>query len=348
MILDDRSTVAKIDRSNMLGLIESFDRQCAEAGDIEILPVEKKQYDCIVFSGMGGSAITGDILKRLVEIDSSIPFFVHRDYGLPNFVGKNSLLLAVSYSGNTEETLSACREGLVRGSTVWTLSSGGELEKLAISRGIPHVKIPSGQPPRCSLGYLFFPVEKLLNTIGIIRRVSAGKIAEMAASCKKTYGIDRIKGNKAKEIASMVHNRNVVIYSGDFLSPSALRWKTQLAENSKHTASINFFPEMNHNEIMAWNHPDFIVRNSIVFFFHDVKDNPRVKLRMDLTCRILEVKSIKIQKITSNGNSPAERIFSLVILGDWVSFYLAILNGMDPTEINEISYLKKELSSADS
>jgi len=344
MILNDRKSIEKIDKSNMLGLIENFDRQCKEAGCIKIPSIKKKQYDFIILSGMGGSAIAGDILKILVEMDSSVPFIVHRDYGLPGFIGKNSLVLAVSYSGNTEETISAYKQAVSRGATVCAISSGGEIEKLASTRGMPHIKIPSGQPPRCSLGYLFFPLEKLLYTIGVIKQCSSEKISNMALSCRENYGIDKIQDNKAKEIASLVHNKNVVVYSGNTLSPSALRWKTQLSENSKHIASVNYFPEMNHNEIMAWNYPDFVVKNSVIFFFYDKGDNKRVKLRMDLTSKIIGVKSLNIQKLNSYGKSTIERIFSLIILGDWVSFYLAILNGVDPTEIKEISYLKKELS----
>ncbi|HPP66805.1 MAG TPA: bifunctional phosphoglucose/phosphomannose isomerase [bacterium] len=347
MILDDKSYIEKIDKSNMLHLIEGFDRQCIKAGSIKLFPVEKRPYSHIVFCGMGGSAIAGDILKKLVEINSSTPFFVHRDYGLPNFVGKDSLVIVVSYSGNTEETIDAYQQAIARGSTVWVLSSGGNLEERARADKKPYVKIPAGQPPRCSLGYLFFPVARMLYMLGIIKPVVAERIAEMATYSKRNYGVERTKGNRAKKIATIMHNRNVVIYSGNFLYPAVLRWKTQLAENSKHSVSINCFPEMNHNEIMAWSHPKFLIENSVVFFFYDANDCQRVKLRMDLTRKIFEVKSIKTQKFFSHGRNPADRIFSLIMLGDWVSFYLAILNGMDPTEIKEISYLKKKLSSVE-
>ncbi|MCX7705573.1 MAG: bifunctional phosphoglucose/phosphomannose isomerase [bacterium] len=345
MITDNRKLIEKIDKSNMLGLIENFDVQCLQAYSIHVGDISMENINCFVFAGMGGSAIVGDILKQLVEDCSNIPFIVHRDYALPSCATDKSLVFAVSYSGNTEETLSAFREAIKRNSRVVSLSSGGDLEKVSKKEGVLHIKIPSGQPPRCSLGYMFFPLAKILEKPGYIRPFSIKKIVEMAGNLRNVYGIDS-KNNMAKTIAHAMHNKNIVIYSGKFLAPAALRWKTQIAENSKQMAFVNFFPEMNHNEIMAWNYPFDFVKNSIVFFLRDSNDNDRVKLRMELIADILEKKGIPVHEVLSEGNDVVERIFSLIILGDWISFYLALLNGEDPTEIKEITYLKKELSSA--
>ncbi|HOJ30860.1 MAG TPA: bifunctional phosphoglucose/phosphomannose isomerase [bacterium] len=345
MILDNRSMIKKIDKSGMLNLLEKFAVQCMDADSIKISPVVAQEYDCIVWAGMGGSAIAGDILKQVVERNCSIPMFVHRNYGLPKFVSNKSLVLAISYSGDTEETLDACTEAVKRKATVWTLSSGGKLEKFAKNNKIPHAKIPAGQPPRCSLGYLFFPAANLFFMLGYIKKIVVEKIAEIADACVKKYGVDAVDNNLAKEFARKIHNKNAVIYSGDFLLPVAIRWKTQFAENSKHMVSVNVFPEMNHNEIMAWNFPIQYVENSIVLFLYDRNDHQRTKLRMELTADILKKKSILVEKLESDESEPVQRMFSLLLLGDWVSFYSALLNGVDPTEIKEISLLKKELTS---
>lgn len=343
-IIDDRESIKKIDKSNMLTLLENFDLQCLEANSIETDNIPIKEYDCIVYAGMGGSAIAGDILKNSFEQDLSIPFFVHRNYGLPGCVTKNSLVIAVSYSGNTEETIDACQQALSRGCTVLTLSSGGELENISKTKGIIHVKIPSGYPPRCGLGYLFFPVARILSSAGYIKSFDVKKIVDMISYLKKLYGVDSVENNTAKNIAKLIHNKMAVIYSGEFLFPAATRWKTQIAENSKHMISINVVPEMNHNEIMAWNFPAHFIKNCIVFFLYDRQDNERVTLRMNLVTKILQSKSIPVEKLNSQGEDALERIFSLIILGDWTSFYLAILNGVDPTEIKEISYLKQQMA----
>lgn len=345
MITDNRKLIQKIDKSNMLYLLENFDLQCLEACSIETGEMPVFNFNYIIFAGMGGSAIVGDILKQLVEVHSKIPFVVHRNYGLPAYVTNKTLFFAVSYSGNTEETLSAFDEAIKRGCKIVSLSSGGELEKISKKEGVLHIKIPSGQPPRCSLGYMFFPLAKLLEKSGYIRQFNSKEIVEMLRYYINIYGIESGE-SKAKAIARAMQGKNILIYSGEFLAPAALRWKTQIAENSKQMAFINFFPEMNHNEIMAWNFPGDFVKNSIVYFFFDRDDNERIKLRMDLTARILMEKKIQVYVIESEGKDILEKIFSLIILGDWVSFYLALLNGMDPTEIKEISYLKKELASS--
>lgn len=343
MILENREIIGKIDRSNMLKLIEEFDQQCINARSISVPDIPAQNYNCIVCAGMGGSAIAGDILKELTEEGKSIPFVVHRDYGLPNFVNERSLVLTISYSGNTEETISAFKEAIKRKSTIVSLSSGGELEDLSKKYSISHIKIPAGQPPRCSLGYIFFPLAHLLEKSGFIKVVNVEKIAEIARDCRNRYGVENEK-NKAKDFARLMHGKNVVIYSGQTLFPVITRWKTQLAENSKQMVSVNLFPEMNHNEIMAWNFPSVFIKNTIVFFLYDRTDNERVKIRMDLTSGILKSKSIPVYEIEGEENEKIERMFSLIFLGDWISFYLALLNGVDPTEIKEISYLKTKLT----
>ncbi|MCM8764530.1 MAG: SIS domain-containing protein, partial [Candidatus Omnitrophica bacterium] len=228
VILDDRNLIKKIDKSGMLKLIENFSLQCIEADSISVGGIPARDYNCIVCAGMGGSAIAGDILKQMVERHCSLPFIVHRNYGLPDYVNDRSLVFAVSYSGDTEETLSAFKEAMKRNASVVSLSSGGQLEKLSNESGVLHIKIPAGQPPRCSLGYIFFPLANLLRKLGHMKRINVGKIAEIAKTCANFYGVES-KENKAKEFAKIMRGKIVVLYSGDILFPAAMRWKTQMA-----------------------------------------------------------------------------------------------------------------------
>ncbi len=342
-ILNDRQKINEIDKSDMKSMLDKFDEQSKAAYNIKIPLPGKKDFDSICFCGMGGSAVGGDIMKQLSEGFSGI-IHVNRDYTLPSFVNKKSLVIPVSYSGNTEETISCYNDAKSRNAYIWSISSGGILEELSEKDGVPHVKVEKGFPPRCALGYLFFPILKLFIELGIIKNFDVERVFSLIKKSIEKYRVENEKENKAKEFANKVWNKNPVIYSGPFLFPAVIRWKTQFAENSKNVAFINVFSELNHNEIMSWNFPEFLVHNTVFFFLRDESDHPRIKQRMDLTEKIFKDKKIEVINVPSFGKHPVERIFSLIILGDWLSFYLAVLNNADPTEIKEISYLKSELS----
>ncbi|MCL5674334.1 MAG: bifunctional phosphoglucose/phosphomannose isomerase [Candidatus Omnitrophica bacterium] len=342
-ILDDVQKIKDIDKSNMKSMLDGFDRQSLSAWNIKLPDMDKKEFDSICLCGMGGSAVGGDIIKQVAEGTSTI-IYVNRDYTLPRFVNEKSLVIPVSYSGDTEETISCYNDAKSKKASIWSISSGGMLEELSRKDGVPHVKVEKGFPPRCALGYLFFPVLKLFIELGIIKKFEIDKTFLSIKKYIEEYRVENEKGNKAKEFADRLWNKNPVVYSGPFLFPVAIRWKTQFAENSKNVAFINVFSELNHNEIMSWNFPEFLVHNTIFFFLHDESDHPRIKQRMALTEKILKDKNLEVINVSSCGEHPVERIFSLLVLEDWLSFYLAILNNMDPTEIKEITYLKKELA----
>jgi glucose/mannose-6-phosphate isomerase len=343
-ILNDRDAIVRIDRLNMKELLETFGQQCIAARQIKIPLPSKTDYSSLCIVGMGGSAIAGDFIRVLMRSECRVPCIVHRDYGLPSFIGEGSLVVALSYSGNTEETLSACREAVYRKADLWTLSSGGSLETFAKKEGAPHVRIPSGNPPRCSVGWLFFPLFSLFQRLGYIDAFCDTEFDDFVKAKIRECAPDVIEKNPAKILARDCFNRNILIYSGRLLAPAALRWKTQIAENSKAFAGCNEFPEMNHNEIMAWRYPEFLVVNSSALFLYDPSDHPRVSLRMELTETILKKKGVLVRRIGPFSGDLRTRLFLAVVLGDWFSFYLALLNDVDPTEISEITFLKEELS----
>jgi glucose/mannose-6-phosphate isomerase len=341
-----KNEIKNIDSHNMLELLRGFPAQCREGYNFSVPLPANKNFKNIIFCGMGGSAIGGDILKIFVDNHSSMPFSVIRDYKLPPFAGENTLLITTSYSGNTEETLSIYKEGIKRNCILWSISSNGQLEKLSKQNNTPYLKIPGGLPPRCALGYLFFPCYKMMNQLQIVP-----DIGEEIFTAIKKYVEDfspHSENNKALNIAKKFYDKVPVIYSDNTLYPTILRWKTQIAENSKAFSFTNVFPEMNHNEIMSWHLPEWFVRNTIPVFVSSGEEFPRVKRREQITAEIIKNVQPDILRIKAKGTTLFEKILYLVILGDWVSYYLALYNKYDPTEIKEITSLKNELKKGES
>ena len=351
--LDNFKSIEKYDESSMLELIESFPDQCQDAvriGDEFELPQDfKRSYKNIVFTGLGGSAIGADLVRSYIVEDAQIPVLVNRNYTLPNFVTEDTLVIVSSYSGNTEETLSAYGEAVSRGSSIIAITSGGKLGKMVKDAGLPCLTIPEGFPPRCALGYSFFPLLILLAKIGIIKD-QAGYIDDAIRNLRRLkelkigYKVSR-KNNPAKKMASEIFGKFPVIYGGqDHVDAVVVRWRGQLAENSKTLSSGHLFPEMNHNEIVGWENPKKVLKDSVAVMLRDSGDHPRISKRMDATRNLLKKGKIKVLEVSSSGKELLARIFSLVYMGDFVSFYLAILNGIDPTPVEKITYLKKELA----
>ncbi len=343
-----KEDMAKYDKQDMLGLIKGFPGQCASAVEIAAgsgLPGSFEKITGIVSAGMGGSAIGGDIIYNCLSGELAVPFLVVRDYDLPGFVGAGTLFVAASYSGNTEETLSMCRQAFERNARVIGITSGGELEKLCIENGAPVVKIPGGQPPRTAIGYMFFTM--------LVKLQQAGLAADKSADIEKTITLmerirDRLSGGSGPALATaeQLHGSLPVIYgSSKITSCAAFRWRTQINENSKMLASTALFPEMNHNEIVGWEHPAGLMKNLPVVILRDAGDNERVQKRIEITKSLMQGIAPSISEVWSEGDSLMERIFSLMYYGDFVSFYLAVLNGADPTPVERIQTLKERLKS---
>jgi len=336
----DKQNREKVDKSNMWDLLVNFHKYCKEGYSIlpSFIP-EKIEFNKVVFCGMGGSAISGDILKAIVEKNSKVIFSVHRDYGVPSYVDEKTLLFATSYSGNTEETICAYKEALKRKANIFIISSDGQLEKFSNKEKLPFLKIPGGMPPRCAFGYLFFSSYRILKELNILPEIKEKFFVEIENYVKN---FSRSK-NKALEIAQKIYNKVPLLYSDNYILPCILRWKTQIAENSKSFSFVNVFPEMNHNEIMSFYFPKWFIRKIVCLFFSYGEEHERVKKRFKITEKIIKNGNVETMKINAKGSSFLEKIIYFVILGDWVSYYLALKNKIDPTEIKEISYLKEQL-----
>ena len=353
--LDDPKTIKKYDKSGMLEVIEKFPEQCLDAvriGSSFKVPDEFcREYKFIVCTGLGGSAIGADIVRSYVSDESKAPVFVNRNYTLPNFVGKESLVIAISYSGNTEETLSAYSDAKKRGAKIITITSGGNLKEIASNDGVPAIIIPGGLQPRCALGYSLFPLLILLSKIGVVsgqERHIEEAIGILTKLRDETIGMDIPKEkNIAKAIAGSIYAKFPVIYGAqDHMDCVITRWKGELAENSKTLSSGHVIPEMNHNEIVGWEFPAKTLKDFIAVILRDSGDSTRISLRLDVTKKIIKNAGIETIEVRSAGKSLLGRMLSLIYIGDFMSYYLAVLNGTDPTPVERINYLKKELSRA--
>jgi glucose/mannose-6-phosphate isomerase len=347
--LDGRDRIERADPGGMLLRVERLGDQCREAVEIgrrAALPAAR-EVRSVLFAGMGGSAIGGDLLGTCFAGSLRVPWVVHRDYGVPGWVDSGTLVVASSYSGDTEEALEAFEGACERGATVLCLTSGGELGRRADARGVPVVRVPGGGPPRAALGYSFFPLAVVLGRLGLVD-LEDGDLEEGLATigsvCERC-GRDRAQaGNPAKSLAASLSGALPVLYSGPgILSAVAVRWKGQLHENAKVLAHANLFPELDHNEIEGWENAGAVGRSVHVILLRDAEDSVRMSQRMAMTLDLIAPHARGVTELVSEGRGRIARMFSLVVLGDFTSVYLAFLGGVDPTPVGSIESLKRAL-----
>jgi glucose/mannose-6-phosphate isomerase len=335
--------------SEMLKYLEDFPVQCEQAVQIaKKYPIDVKRYDSIhqvVVCGMGGSAAGGDLLKSYLQREANIPIEVNRGYLLPQYVGENTLVFAISYSGNTEETLSAYQDALSRSAKIIAITSGGKLKELCQKDGIDVIEIIGGMPPRATFGYLFFPMVTLLERLELIgskEEEIRETIQNLQLLCKQ-YN-PQSKANLAKELSERIKGHLLLIYAPEHLAACAVRWKNQFNENSKSIAFFSLLPEMNHNEIEVWASGSEFTKKFYLIFLRDSAENERIKQRIIITESILKDRVAGVQHVISSGKSLLSRLHSLIYLSDWVSTYLALTNSVDPIPTPMINLLKKKLS----
>jgi glucose/mannose-6-phosphate isomerase len=318
-----------LDSQNMLQVIKDFPKQAREALDLPRGISIPGEITSIVVIGMGGSAVGGDLLKSYLH-DSNLPVFVVRDYKVPEWVDSFTLVFAISYSGNTEETLSAFRHAKEKGAKIIGITSGGilaeECEKV--------IQIPSGLQPRAALGYIFFPILGVLHNSEIVN-VKNSELNEMLFLIKNVDGLNA----EAEALARKLKDKIPIVYASELLKPVAFRWKTQVNENSKSACFYNVFSEMNHNEIAGYKGMD---RKYTAILLRDPYDNERVKKRMEI-CKGLMQQTVDVEEVPVKGESLLARMISTIYLGDFVSYCLALSNRVDPSPVEIIESLKKKL-----
>jgi glucose/mannose-6-phosphate isomerase len=347
--LDNPQTYRQYDPDDMLVHIRNFPELCEQAWQMAQgfqLPEEYQQIKKIVILGMGGSAIGGDLIAGLAVNESAVQITVCRDYILPRYVDKDTLVIASSYSGMTEETLSAFEQACKTPAKKLAITTGGKLKSLCESRSIPVFTFGYKSSPRAALPYSFFLLLGLLQNLKVFQDKAvevAAAIKDLHATASKINEKVPSKSNTAKALASRLNGRLPVIYGAGITGPAAQRWKTQINENSKTMAFYEVFSELNHNAIMGYQLPEPVKQSMVVMLDSELL-HERIRLRYEITQKLLEQAGIPYQVIKTEGNTALSQMMGLVFVGDYVSYYLAMLNGVDPTHIRSIDFLKNSLA----
>ena len=342
--------IRQYDTEDMLRLLSSFSDQCKRGWEIgEALELDRGDTPIpnnIVIAGMGGSGIGGDLVKAVLGPQLFCPIIVHRGYTLPAFVTSQTLFIAVSYSGNTEETLLSVEQAFSQGANILAVTSGGKLKAFANTHNLPCVTIPAGQPPRASLGYLLMPIlsifARLRSTSDLNLQSDLEEAVALLAKLAAAFQPD-VPESLPKRLAQTLHGKLPIIYAPQALEAIAMRWKGQMNENSKSLAYYSLYPEMNHNEIEGWKHPQTLTQTCHVIQLRDPIAPSQTQRRMDITAELIQPHTAGITQVHSDGKSLLARLLSLVTIGDWTSFYLAILYAQNPTPVARIEELKRRL-----
>jgi len=313
-------------------------REAIEIADNTTLTAYTKEIRNILICGLGGSGIGGTIVSDIISSKVNIPIAATKDYSIPNFVNEHTLVIANSYSGNTEETLYALEKCQARGAEIAVITSGGKLKTIAEENKYNKIIIPGNQPPRAMFGYAFTELFFMLNHYGIID--DSFKADFDKAICL----IDTEKADiqkQAMDLAKKMYKQTPVIYVAKGFEGVAVRFRQQLNENSKMLGWHNVVPEMNHNELLGWRTN---VDGLAVVYFRNKSDYDRNQIRMDINKKVILEYTTNITEIWSKGDSLIENSLYHISLGDWVSWYLSEMNNVDAIEIDVIDFLKGELA----
>ncbi len=336
----------------MGGRIESFPAMLRAGASIAsrgLAGVEPLRPRRIVLLGMGGSAMAGDLLRVWADREGAVPVHVVRHYEPPAWLTPEDFLVFSSYSGETEETLAAYSACRPLGARACALTTGGSLGGRARADGLPVIVLPAGHPPRAALGYSFSALAALADHLQVVARAServeaaAAGLSRLASACSRNVVESR---NPAKKLAIRLVGRGVLLIANHrTLEPAALRWKGQLNENAKHLAWVSPLPEMNHNEVDSFIHPKGLGARHTAVFLRDPGDHPRVARRFDWLRAYLGRHGVPTESVASEGPEPLARMLHAVLLGDFVSYYLALQNGADPSALPGVTLLKRALAS---
>lgn len=348
--LDDLLIYQHLDTAGMINHLREFPKQCQRAWEKVLkfdLPLEYMQIDKVIILGMGASAIGGEMVRRLALDETKVPVWVHQDYGLPSLVDQDTLVIASSYSGNTEETISAFTESLKNPARKLVLTTGGKLKELAEKEGIPIFVIDYQAPPRAAFPHSFIPLVGIFQKLGLLGDKSTD--LQQALQILNQLSWDLVEttplaSNPAKQLATKLWGHVVVIYGAEILSEVAKRWKTQLNENSKSWAFFELFPGLNHNAVMGYEFPTQVKKRMFVILLYSNLFHPRNLIRYEITTKLLTKAGIGNELVEAAGESALAQVMSLVLFGDYVSFYLAILNRIGPAPVDSIDFVKKYLA----
>ena len=346
-VLDEIGKIGKIDKSNMLSFCVEAPKHYREAAKIaKKTSLSYANPENIIIAGMGGSAIGGELLKDWARNKARVPIEVSRDYSLPAYANEKSLVLIVSYSGETEESLSAFLHATKRRCMIYCISSGGSLLEFAEKLNVPYLRVPAGMPPRAALPYLFVP---LLMALEKTRIVSSGS-EELSEAIRLLERISSenspekpVKDNIAKTLASGINETVPVVYGFGVYRSVAQRFKQQFNENSKVPSKWEVFSELNHNEVVGWEKAGKLAKHFSTIFIRDIAEPVEIRRRIEITRTLMQPNSSKLFEVWSQGKSELAKMLSTICIGDFTSIYLAILRKVDPTPVKTIALLKEKL-----
>jgi glucose/mannose-6-phosphate isomerase len=333
----------------MLAHITGLPEQCAEAwrraSDVR-LPAAYRKAHSILFLGLGGSAIGSDLLRGLVSDECPVPIIVHRDYGLPAFVDRRTLVVACSYSGNTEETLSGFEQAATVGALLMAVTTGGKIWQRCRDLDVPVYTYEYLSQPRAALGYSLFSLLRILQDLGYVADKSADvdeAVATMQAWRLEIGPEVPVASNAAKALATRLHHRLPVIYGAEHLAEVSRRWKGQLNENSKSWAVFDVAPELTHNSVAGYQNPGRLSPLAHTVILSAPSVHPRVQARLGFARKLLGSCGHSSEAVEARGQSKLAQAMSLVHFGDLVSYYLGMLYGVDPWEIANIDEMKRSM-----
>jgi len=330
------------DKSNLKSVILNSVKQLSSEPDFfNQLCLTRRSFNKIILCGMGGSALVGDFFDYLKEqkhipLSLPIPLTTHRSYALPPEADHHSLIICISYSGDTEETISAYNEAKKQNLEVAAITYGGKLADLCKQNNTPWIKIPQDKmPPRFSLGYQLIALTKIFMAYGLLASSAKDEAVLLAENIDPS-----LVENDARIICTKLAHKVPVIYSSKDNELLAKLWKIQFNENAKVPAFYNSFPELNHNEMVGWTRS---LGPFSFLFLQDENDSPEIKKRMQLTTKLLQAKNLPVEFVKVSGLTPLEKLFRSLVFGDWLSYHLALFYGVDPTPVEMVEEFKKLL-----
>ncbi|MEK7285213.1 MAG: bifunctional phosphoglucose/phosphomannose isomerase [Chloroflexota bacterium] len=349
-VIETVESIRAADPGGMLDRIKELPRQVRDAWAIAraaAIPPPYGDVRSVTVAGMGGSAIGGDLAAALLAGELKVPMAVHRDYGLPAYVGRDSLVIVSSYSGNTEETLSSFEDARKRGARVIALTTGGQLAELATAAGYPVVTFSYEARPRAAIGYSLALVLGVLSRAGLVRDMGPDIDAALADLGRLEERVhEGARTNDAKKLAIALAGRIVVAYGAGAMGVMARRVKGQWNENAKNWAAFDVLPELDHNAVVGFPHPAIAKQALAVLILRSSQDSGRHRVRWDVTTELLDRAGIPHHSLELPGANPLSEVLQMTSYTDYVSFYVALLNGADPSPNTAIDHLKERLSRA--
>jgi glucose/mannose-6-phosphate isomerase len=324
----------------MIEFVSNFTNQLNDAktiGSKLLNKTVKKDIQNVIICGLGGSGIGGKIASKIAELKCEKPVLTYNSYSLPAFVSNNTLVIISSYSGDTEETISALKEAIKRNCEIICITSGGEVKEIADRNSVEVILVPGGNPPRAMLTY---SLTQLLFIFQYYSLIKLNALSEINNTILLLNEEEKKMKEEAKKVANQVKNTTILIYTDASFEGVGTRFKQQLNENTKTLAFANVIPEMNHNELLGWQGGSKAFSS---IFLRNTTDNKRNQLRMDISKNNISKIANSCVEIHSKGNTEVERIFYFILMTDWISIYLAEIYNVDSIEIKVIDNLKNLL-----